>query len=367
MKRTPLYEMQKSVGATFETRMVSGTEAAWEVASVFSGVKKEYAAVRNAVGLFDLSQRGKIEITGPDRVRYLNGQVTNDVKKLSTGEGCYACILNPKGALVGDLKIYATEDCLFIDTAETCTQKIIDHLSRFAISDEVEILDRTPDIAHLAVHGPKSAVLLSELMGTDVSTLSEYSHKELCVSGLNVHLARQSYTGEFGFDLFTENKNVGTLWNEISAKGERLGLAWIGARALNVLRLEAGVPVFGIDMTEEHLVLEANLLSAISTTKGCYIGQEVVARVINRGHVNRLLVGLRISGSNPPAIGAKIFKGDKEVGQITSAEFSPTLDQIIALGYVPVLESQPETVFSIGDPNGSEQAEVTPLPFLKRM
>lgn len=363
MKRTPFYEIEKTMGAEFESRSVLGSDLMWEIASRISSLEEECAAVHNTVGLMDLSHRGKIVMTGPDRVRFLNGQVTNDVKRLSPGQGAYACILNHKGALLGDLKVYALPESLLLDTAELCTEKLLHHLMRFAISDDVEITDQTENSLHLGVHGPRSIELLKKFVQEDVALLSEYDHREVCNGTIRV--VRQNYTGEIGFDLFAERKNADGLWKKIGEAGEPLGLRVVGAQAANILRIEAGVASYGIDMTEDHLPLEANLMSAISTDKGCYVGQEVVARIIYRGHVNRILSGLRVNDTTVPSRGEELFKDEKSVGEITSAVFSPTLRQVIALGYVLPLHSQPGTQFHLGGTNAPLMAEVVALPFYK--
>lgn len=368
-KRTPLHEIEQAHGATFEARAVPGPEGqdiGWEIASSFSTVEDECRAVRNAVGLLDLSHHGKIEITGADRVRYLNGQVTNDVVTLTSEKGCYACALNYKGALVGDMKIYAHPDCFLIDTTETCTYKLLEHFIRFAISDEVEIADKSDDIAHLGLHGPHSSALLSRLIAKDLSELSEFDHVNRAIDGLPVEVIRQGYTGEVGFDLFVPSEDATALWRKIRESGASFGSTLVGFKALDILRLEAGVPVFGVDMTEDHLALEANLMSAISTDKGCYTGQEVVARIINRGHVNRILAGFQIRASKAPLPGERIFKSGKVVGEITSAAFSPALGKVVALGYVPALQAQTGNEFQVGETPESAPAEVVALPFYQR-
>lgn len=363
MKRTPFCEIERHGGAEFELRAVPDSDCVWEIASKFSSIVEECAAVRTTVGLLDLSHRGKILLTGPDRVRYLNGQVTNDVRTLSSGQGCYACILNHNGALLGDLKIYSLQDSFLLDTSELCAEKLVNHLMRFAISDDVEITNQTENFIHVGIHGPRSMELLKKFVPEDVASLPEYGHREACRGTIRV--VRQNYTGEIGFDLFAERENAEWVWKTIWEAGEQLGLKAVGAQAFNVLRIEAGVASYGIDMTEDHLPLEANLMSAISTDKGCYVGQEVVARIIYRGHVNRILSGLRISDSTLPCQGEKLFHANTAVGEITSAVFSPTFRQVIALGYVQTSHSQPGNQFHLGGVNAPILAEVVPLPFYK--
>ena len=369
-KRTPLYEVEEALGARFESQRVPGPddpEVVWSVASAYSSLDDECRAIRERAGLVDLSHRGKIDIRGPDRVRYLNGQVTNDVKKLAAGQGCYACALNYKGALVADLNIYAEPDCFLIDTSENASRKLLDHLWRFAISDEVEILDKGGDIAHLGIHGPQSIALMNQLTQADVGALDVYGHRPFQIGEFPVEVIRQEYTGEWGFDIFVETKNAAGLWKLLLSHGKNFDVKPVGSNALDVLRLEAGVPMFGVDMTEEHLALEANLLSAISTDKGCYTGQEVVARIMNRGHVNRILSGLSLEGLRIPGRAEKVFKDDTVVGEITRAAFSPTLNRVIAFAYLPTLRAQPGALFTVGEASVAQRAEVAALPFYKRM
>ncbi len=368
-RKTVLFNIEKELGASFEIRPAPGPEgqgSEWELAARFSTPEEECRAVRTAVGLMDLCYRGKIEITGPDRVRYLNGVVTNDIKKLTPGQGCYACALDYKGALIGDLKIYSHPDCLMIDTGELCTYKLFDHFLRFAISDEVEILDKSSAIAHLGLHGPRSADLLQQLVKIDVSSLREFEFVSAPFGNTAIEIIRQDYTGEKGFDLFMQSEDAPIAWEALFKCGASAGLKPVGITAFDILRLEAGIPIFGRDMTEDHLALEAGLMSAISTDKGCYTGQETVARIINRGHVNRILSGLQLKGSRIPAPGEKIFKNESSVGEITSAAFSPTLQMGIALGYVPALQAEAGNEFLVGEGPEAIAATVVQLPFYKR-
>jgi folate-binding protein YgfZ len=381
-KRTPLYERETVVGAKFElraTRRPDGQEDLWEIASLYSTVEEEYAAVRHAAGLLDFSHRGKIRIKGPDSLKYLHGQVTNDIKRLPLHGSCYAFVLTHKGAIVGDVNVHRTGiDELLIDTSEYCALEVFDHLLRFAISDDVEIEDITESTSHLGLHGPKAMWLLYELTreADAHGWMHPHSIEGYPIGPNNVLVHRQGspretgWTGEMGFDFFLEEQDPGLLWTTLLEKGEQYGLKCVGSRSFDILRLEAGVPLYGVDMTEEHLALEVlpteeDVRRTISTDKGCYIGQEVVARIINRGHVNRILAGLAWEGADESREGRKLFKGDQAVGELTSSHWSPSLKKVVALGYVPSLQKDPGNRFSVGGPNSRIIAEVVQIPFYK--
>lgn len=380
MKRTVLHGIEKALGAAFEIRPTPGPEGVqedWEIASVYSTVEEEYAAVREGMGLFDFSHRGKIRVKGPDSLKYLHGQVTNDIKKLPLHAGCYAFALTHNGALVGDLNIYRTGvEELLIDTSEFCTHKVFDQLLRFAISDDVEIEDVSEKICHFGLHGPRAIrFFLEQLLNPAAEkTLPPNSIQELTLDSSRLLVARQGFnkevgwTGEVGFDLFLEGEDPGRLWNALLEKGTPYGLKCAGSAAFNTLRLEAGVPLYGVDMTEENLPQEVlgsdeSFRRAISTDKGCYIGQEVVARLVSRGHVNRVLAGMILNGTYGPPAGSKLFDGGKAAGELTSTAWSPSLKKVVALGYVPFLRNEPGNDFSVGEPNSTVQAKVVPLPF----
>lgn len=380
MKRTVLHDIEKALGAAFEVRSTPGPEAGqetWEIASVYSTVEEEYAAVRERIGLFDFSHRGKIRVKGPDSLKYLHGQVTNEIKKLPLHSGCYAFALTHKGALVGDLNIYRTgKEELLIDTSEFCAHRVFDQLLRFAISDEVEIENITENICHLGIHGPGTIRFLLEQLqnGGAEGTWPPNSIQELTLESSRFLAARQGYgketgwTGEEGFDLFLEGQDPEKLWKTLLEKGKPYGLKCAGSDAFHTLRLEAGVPLYGVDMTEDHLPQEVlasadDFRRAISTDKGCYIGQEVVARLVSRGHVNRVLAGMILNGANEPQTGSQLFDGGKAAGVLTSTSWSPSRRKIVGLGYIPSLRNGPDNEFSVGTPDSTIQAKVVSLPF----
>lgn len=360
VKRTPLYDLHKALGASF------AEYAGWELPERFGDPLEEYQAVRRQVGILDLSFRGKLRLAGPDRVRFLQGMVTNDVKALKDGEGCYAALLTPQGKLLADLVIYALPEAFLMDVDVRRRGILRDTLSRYLVTDEAEIQDVSEAYGFLLVQGPRATALLAEVLGEPLPR-EEYRHIERSLEGLFVRLIRRTWdTGEDGYGLVIPWDGTVRSWEILWARGQAFGLRPVGMAALETLRVEAGVPRYGIDMDEDTLALEVLSEKAISYTKGCYIGQESVARITHRGHVNRKLVGLKLGGGDVPQPGGKLFAGEKEIGWITSAVSSPSLRCPIALGYVRRGYTDPGTRLVVEGGSGSVEAEVVPLPFYER-
>jgi glycine cleavage system T protein len=357
-KRTSLYDIELGAGARF------GEWFGWEVPARFSDLLLEYRAVRATSGLIDRSYRGIIELTGKDRTRFLNGMITNDVGLLKEGDGLYAAVLTTHGKIIADMRVYAEGDAYWLDLQEARIPEVRRLLDRHLIADRVEIRERSADFALLALEGPGSADILTRLGVARASGLAEYQHTNARIDGTAVRVMRAGETGEQGFVLAVPATSAGTVWTTLLHAGTGAGVTPVGMEAANVLRIEAGIPWYGSDMDETNFLQEAGLERAASFTKGCYIGQETVARIKYRGHVNRHLVGLYIHGAEVPAPGATLLFEQKEVGRITSAVWSPALNRPIALGYVRRERKEPRTVLEVNTPKGVATAEVTSLPFV---
>lgn len=359
MKRTSLHEIHRVLGASF------AEYRDWELPERFGDPLAEYQAAQGRVGISDLSFRGKLLLVGPDRVRFLQGMVTNDVKKLKEGEGCYAALLTPHGKILADLAIYTLPEAFLMDVDAVRREILRDTLSKYLITDDALVQDVTEAYGLLWLQGPKAPALLAETLGEPLPR-EEYHHVERSLDGISVRLIRKTWnTGEEGYALAIPWDRVTKLWEVLWNRGQAFGLRPVGMTALEILRVEAGVPHYGIDMDENTLALEALPEKAISYTKGCYIGQESVARITYRGHVNKKLVGLKLEGEVVPRPGEKLFAGDKEIGRITSAVFSPSLSCPIALGYVRREHADPGARFTVVAGDASVEAEVVPLPFYK--
>ena len=358
-KQSILSTFHKSTGAQFLER------DGWSLPIHFGNPAAEYAAVRSAAGFIDLSHRGLLQLTGADRVSFLQGMVSNDVKALKPGEGQYATVLNQQGKVLGDVRVLCSENSLYLDLWETIKDKIAEHLNRYLVADEVEIADRSDEYATLSIQGPQSEALLRKLVGQAELPTHLVHHAMVNVDGTAICTVRASHTGETGFDLIAPITNLPNIAQKLTETGKQFSAAWVGEEAQNILRVEAGIPRYGVDFTEDNLLLEVGLDHAVSFTKGCYLGQEVVERIRSRGHVNKKLLGLSLQGQESASPGDMIVSADKPVGTITSAVQSPALGKPIALGYLHRDYWTLETPLIVNHDGISLAARVTDLPFVR--
>ncbi len=336
----------------------------WQMPLHYGAPKAEYQALRHGFGLIDLSSRGLIRVEGQDRQRFLNAMLSNNTAALELGQGCYATFLNPKGHMVTDLVVYADEASYLLEVEAHVVPTFLEAIDFFVISEDVTFAVETEKWAALGVQGPKAPDALVAVSGQEsVRDLAPYGNQSCRIEGHDVWIARRSYTRQPGYLLLVDPAAAETVWTTIRQQGEAFEGRAVGLEALDTLRIESGTPRFGVDMTEATIPIEANLQDAISYTKGCYVGQEVIARVDARGHVNRQLVGLLLGPTGLPEAGAKIFSPDREVGWITSATQSPTMQQTIALGYVRREALEPGTALQVRTDAGEIPAMVSALPF----
>ena len=359
MKKTPLYETHRNLGATFRE-----IHEGWDLVDYFSDPRQEHHAVRTGVGISDLSHRGRLRLTGEDRAKYLHRIISNDVEGLGVGDGNYATILTNRGKLIADMKVYVLEEEFVIATNAETTQILAQELDKYLIADDAVIDDVTDRTGMIGVHGPKSADLMRNAFGMDVDGLQEHYSVSCTVEDRWIVCIRANETGEIGYNLYTASTSLEWLWDAALTKGREFGVYPVGLNALNLLRIEAGIPQYGAELTDSIIPLEAELKNALDFEKGCYIGQEIVARMNYRGHPNRLLRGLKIDHDTPPDQGSLIFNGEKEVGWITSAINSPTLGETIGMGYVRTAFSDSNSEVEIETADGRVKATVVLLPFL---
>lgn len=294
----------------------------------------EYAAATTGAAWVDLSGREHLDVTGPDRVSFLQGMVTNDVEKLPEGQSLYAAMLTPKGAMVADVRVMKRPDVLWLDLEPSLGAKALEFLNKYLISEEAELL-QSSERAMVSLLGPKASELLDKLDDLALSSMPGLVGKD----SLDVLVRRDT-------------------WPEVEAT---LGASSkISAATYEVLRVEAGVPRYFADLVETTIPLEANLDRAIHYQKGCYIGQEVIARATHRGHMNRKLMGLLLGESEVEAK-AELFKAGKKVGWLTSVVRSPKKQQVVALGYVHRDALTEGERLDVGA--GPAVATVTALPF----
>jgi folate-binding protein YgfZ len=323
----------------------------------------EYRAVRDAVGLFDLSHRGLLQITGPDRLSFLQGMLSNDLRGLKTFDGQYATILTQQGKVVADVRVLCAMNSFYLDFWEPLREKILAHLNRYLIADEVEIADRSDEYSTLSLQGPQSETLLRAVFGEAELPQRAFGHAMIQLDGAAICVIAATHTGESGFDLIIPTADLEKIARRISAAGGPFAPRWIGAEAQEILRVEAGIPLYGVDFSEDNLLLEVGLDHAVSFSKGCYLGQEVVERIRSRGHVNKKLSGLLLETEEPADIGSIIEANGKSAGMITSSVLSPRLNRSIALGYVSKEFWSPGTPVTVRSGARETRAAVTALPF----
>jgi folate-binding protein YgfZ len=329
----------------------------------------EHAALRETAGVIDLSFRSRLCLTGADRVRFLHGQVTNDVKKLRTGEGCYAAITTAKGKMESDLNIFALADELLLDFEPGLTGKISARLEKFIVADDVQIVDAAPHYGLFSVQGPKAQEAVRALnLFPEIPTLQLGSIKISDATLGEIYLANHPRLGASGFDLFVPNNSLGAVADKLIAAAKQTGGRAVGWTAFEIARIENGIPRFGADMDETNLPLECGIeRRAIVYNKGCYIGQEVINRIHSVGHVNKELRGLRLADDLKilPQKHDKLFHAGKEVGHITSAVKSPALNANISLGYVRREANQIGNELTLRTAAGESPAKIVALPFVK--
>ncbi len=291
MSPLALHELHSSLNARFTE--VNGEEAVRD----YGNVTAEYSALRENAGLLDLSFRSRLCLLGADRQRFLNGQVTNDVKALKPGQGCYAALITAKGKMVSDLNIYPLENEILLDFEPGLSASVAQRLEKYVIADDVQVVDVAPHYGLLSVQGPKAPEIVARLqMGKEVPAVMGFVRWNDATVG-EIYFMSLPRTGTGGSDLFVPTGSLGAVWDKLVTAAKASGGSVCGWDALEMARIEAGVPRFGLDIDESNLPPEAGLEKrAVSYTKGCYIGQEVIARIRTYGQVAKALRGLRPEG-----------------------------------------------------------------------
>jgi folate-binding protein YgfZ len=362
MNSLSLHEFHHGLNAGFGE--LSGTE----VVLHYGNMLEEHAALRKTAGVLDLSFRSRICLTGADRARFLHGQVTNDVNRLRVGEGCYAALVTAKGKMESDLNIYCLQDELLLDFEPGLTGKVSQRLEKFIVADDVQVVDVVPHYGLLSVQGPKSEAVVRALeIFSELPTKSFQSAKLSEAMLGEIYLVNQPRVGLAGFDMFVPINSLGAVADKLIAAAISVGGRAAGWDALEIARIEAGIPRFGPDMDETNIPLECGIeAQAVSYSKGCYIGQEVINRIHSIGHVNKELRGLRLEGDlkSGPVKGDKLFHDGKEAGYVTSAVNSPNLNAHIALGYVRREYYQIGTELVLGGNAAEAKARIVDFPFV---
>ncbi len=341
--RTPLEAMHLADGATV------GTWFGCALPNEFGDWRTEYGYLRESVGVVDKNYRVYLSFTGPDRVRYLNAILTNDIKGLAENHGTLSLFLNPQGHLQAEIETYALREELFCVSYAMIRERLIEGLEKYIIMDDVTLADETEEYGTIALEGPKAAVVAAELTGVELEGMVELESREVLVRAVPCRMTRRSAGGVSGAEFLAERGEIEEVWKTVVEAARKFGGGPAGYTALNVVRLEQRIPWFGYDFGEKQIPHEAGLQdSHISYTKGCYTGQEIVERVRSRGQVNRVRVSLRFAGAEDVPANTALQADGKDVGFVTRTGYSIAEKAWIGMGYVRKEKAVVGTTMEVG-------------------
>lgn len=335
LRELALDEIHRNAGAVMAER------EGWSVPASYGDELLEYATVRErGAGLLDLSSRGRLLVTGSEAVAFLNGLITNDMKTLAENHWMPAVFPNVQGRLLASVRIIriadaqgnkATQPTFVIETEPATRDRVFQIIQKFTLAGDFHVTDLTNDTALLSLQGKATREKLAAVLGEAAAGLAREKVTQCAYNENQIIVLHATHTAVEGFDLIVKTTHATTLWRELIATGARP----VGNDALEVMRIEAGIPRYSQDIDDTTVVTETNLDDAVSYTKGCYVGQEIIARIKYRGHVAKKLRGLVFDGLGAVTTGAAITSAeDKEIGRITSSTYSPYLGCRVALGYV---------------------------------
>ncbi|MGB2837089.1 MAG: glycine cleavage T C-terminal barrel domain-containing protein [Candidatus Sulfotelmatobacter sp.] len=328
-------------------------------AARFADPKAEFAALVGGCGVYDLGFRARISLTGADRMRWLNGMVTNNIRDLASGHGVYAFLLNPQGRILGDMVVYNLGEKLVVETDRSQVEKIVATFDHYIIMDDVEVTDISAQRTALGLAGPRSRAVLN-IAGIEVPNLQPLqmiTPRCDCDCGcMECAVVSGEDEQHESYEIWLSPQDVYKTWQALLAAGATP----VGSEALEMLRIVSGVPLYGVDIRERDLPQETEQMRALNFNKGCYVGQEIVERIRSRGNVHRKFAGFRLEGAATIGVAAKITFDEKEVGEVTSVATVPSRsgDQTVALGYIRREVGVPGREVTIG----TAKARVVQLP-----
>ena len=358
MPTSPVLERQGPAGE--QVREVFG----WRLPSVYSSVAEEYEAATQAAALLDRSYIGRLKVTGADGLDLLNRLTTNNLEELVvTGQGMPTVLTSNKGRILDLFYVLRRDDHLLVLCGPEGRQKAVDWIDFYTFTEDVSIQDVTEDTAMLAIMGPQARDLLETLAGREAAALTPHGSTRTTIDSIDALVIRTDFTGLPCYEVVADVSHAEQLWRRLMKAGEDFGARPMGMDALELVRVERGVPEYGREMTEDHNPLEANLLGFISFSKGCYVGQEVVARLDTYDKVQNHLVGLSWRSQDGETDYEGLFLEDKKVGEVTSAVTRPGTNTVIGLGYVKKAHAKAGVRLSLGRDHGAIEAVVEELPF----
>lgn len=353
MGLTALQQHGEGLGAAVVAEYRGATAAAR-----FGDPQGEFAAVRDSCAVYDLGYRAKISLAGEDRVRWLNGMVTNNIRDLAAGSGVYAFLLNPQGHILADLYAYNRGESITVDADSAQVEKILATFDHYIIMDDVEVANVSGQVTALGVGGPKAREVMRKaaMEVPDLHPLQLHAIQCDCDCGCVKCTVVRTDGAVESYEIWLSPDHVRPLWNSLVAAGA----SPVGFEALELSRIVSGIPRYGIDIRERDLPQETEQARALNFNKGCYVGQEIVERIRSRGAVHRKFSGFLAEGGGTIMPGTKIVAGEKEVGEITSAATISAggADKTVGLGYVRREVGTPGREVLIG----GVKAQVTQLP-----
>ena len=364
-RRTHVYEYHRKHGNIVEY-------AGFDLSVWFEGIIPECHSVRNNCGIFDVSHMGRVLAEGKGAESFLNQLTTNDVSKLAVGRGQYSLLCNPKGGIMDDLTIFRTGSMRYLVVYNAGNRdKNWNWLLKNRPRNDVTLSDVSDNVAMFAVQGPRAGVVLWNVSGVKLEEVEKYGTRDVKVAGVPCLLTRSGYTGEDGFEIYVWNtsvkepSNAVKIWEKLLSGGRELGICPIGLGARDVLRLEAGMCLYGNDIDENISPVEAKLNWVVHLEKPDFVGKNGIIDLKEKGP-SRVRVGFRMKEKGIPRQSQDILADAEAVGKVSSGTFSPTLSTGIGMGYVPPSLAAAGETFSVGIRDRRVRAEVVKLPFYQR-
>jgi aminomethyltransferase len=339
--------------------------AGWEMPVQYSSIIEEHRAVRHAAGLFDIAHMGRIKFSGPDACGLLDHLLTNDVTKLQPGEIRYSLVTDEKGGVLDDVLVYRFEPFYYLVVNASNRLKIVDWITRHRGGYQAHVEDQTLATFMLAVQGPRALDVLHPHVDVEITNLGYYSGCEAIVFGRPALVSRTGYTGEDGFEIIVAASDGPDVWHRLIVDGREMGLAACGLGARDTLRLEAGMPLYGHELSESIDPLTAGLSFAVRLQAGDFIGKQALLAIKKTG-LRQERVGLELAGRRIAREGSAVFLGGKEIGLVTSGTFSPTLEKPIAMAYIDMGTAGIGQTVEVDIRGKREPATRVSLPFYRR-
>ncbi len=363
LKRTPLYEVHKALGA----KLVDF--GGWEMPVQYTQIIEEHICTREKAGLFDVSHMGEIRVTGKDAKKHLNTLLTNDLNLLVPKKIIYSPIPNPDGGVIDDLLVYMVneEEYLLVVNASNTDKDFawFDKKLRELSGESVQVVNESAAYGQLALQGPLAQTILQQLVDFDLNNIAFFHYENLDIKGKKAMISRTGYTGEDGFEIYCQAKDTVDLWQMIMAAGKEFGILPIGLGARDTLRFEAALPLYGHELADNISPIEAGLKFFVKLDKEDFIGKTAI-KTRAEGAMSRKLVGIELSERGVPREGCRIEKDGKDIGYVTSGTFSPTFKKGLAMALIAIEYALPDTTLDMIIRDKKVPAKVVKIPFYKK-